>query len=264
MPKIKRPVMYNTTHKYNLTLVDTKMFNLRVKVTTKNFNKLLKEFKKPANTLTSKLEHSSEVYEINASDGLDVVALLTEMCPKVAHVYYYTKEAVPDAILDLFNTYTNGTVVYLWSPQGNVDAIVEDASKAFQSTEVNVKLDIVLPEVNVWHLLFELYRVHAKVDQLILSFPSFPEDTELDEATQKHYDLYEDTGLLQVHSKDKFRCFKVLQHAVSVWGMGVQIEVRNDAEKALLDYYRDCDQGRILRERHKVTLKEVLDLRLEV
>jgi len=256
--------MYNTTHKYNLTLVETKNFKMRVKVTKGNFNKLLADFSTPADTITSKLEHSSEIYEINAWDKLDEVKLLSKMCPRVAHVYYYTKTRVPAEVLDLFNQFTNGTVVYIWSPQGDVTDIIEDAPVAFKSAEVNIKLNIELPKVNVWHLLFELYKVHAKVDQLILSFPTLPKSTYLNKGLQKHYVPNKTTKEYEMNSQDKFRCFKVLQHAVSVWGMGVQIEVDNEAEKTLLDYYRDCDQGRILEGRHKITLKEVLSLELDI
>lgn len=266
MPKIKRPVMYNTTHKYNLTLVEEKHNSLRVKITNDNFDSLLNEFSKASDTIASKLEHSDEIYEVTNSDISDskLSKLLKVMCPKVAHVYYYTKKTVPESILDLFNQYTNGTIVYLWTPRGNNEEIIKDAPRAFECTEVDIKLDLTLPDVNIWHLLFELYQVHAKVDQVILSFPVIEGKGKLKASVTKHYTYNKDTNSYHMNTKDKFRCFKVLQHAISVWGMGTQLEVNNEAEKSMIDYYRDCDQGRILIDRHKVTLKEVLDIRLDI
>jgi hypothetical protein len=254
MVKQKRPVIYNTTHKYNLNLVIPSDYALRQKVTEANFDSLKKVFSNTEGSVIDHLEHLNDVYEFYSTTEKDI-ELIELMAPKVAHIYVYTEDTIPVEIMDIFNRYSNGTLVYLWDKYQEYGDMVTNIQEAFKATEVILSLNISLPEDDPEQLLFGLYQVHTNVDQIILNFPS-KQESQLTKDSERYYHKVNDSYLL--NSEDKFRCFKIMQQPLSVWGMGIQLVANNVSEKALLNYYRDCDQGNVVSHGHKISLDQAL------
>ena len=255
MAKIKRPVIYNTTHKYNFNVSDEHKDNVRELVDGQNWEALLTELNLPEDDILSQLGVDNNEYEFREDQGANPT-IIPELCKKAKHIYYYTNKQVSEEVLDAFSQFQNGTVVYTLyqAPTKDVYQFISEVTKA---TEVNLVIPINLVDMEPYNVLFDMVNFRTIVDQVILTFPEIDEE-QWGDIDKKYYDYSLDEEHLYLKTENKFNIFKLYQRPFSVWGMGIQLRANTDSEVNTLLYYRLCDQGMIKEGKHTVHLEDII------
>ena len=216
MAKKKTLTIYNSDRYFNIDTKDKEKINKAIKVTKLNEQEVEQNLDKLAKqSRRYKLKDNKAYMLFNEKYNND--RLIEKVCNHGGEVTYYTDSVIPYYVLKDLSSNNNSSVVYRMR-ESFTDKEIDNVALSFMGTKVIIDISVVLPNVNPYEVIRNLYPLKTNVDEVHLTYPRLKEITK-EQAKFYQWDgeAYELKPYYKVDFAERIRV------SLSVWKMYIFI-----------------------------------------
>lgn len=164
--------------------------------------------------------------------------LFSELCKHGGYIDFHTDNLAPYYVIQQLSTRPACHISYAMQYPFTREQ-KHNMELAFTATETVIEVDVALPNLSPYTLLFELHDLKTNVDKVVLNFPLVEGEC----IAEPYRELYQPCGnKYQLTAEARYRFFKYIQDPLSIWCMNIYLNCEDSNMYEELSGYVKADK----------------------